>query len=361
MAVDMGHERTLSANNGHFISNVEAVSSDQLASLAARGISDVEQVLAAAAVPGVAPSLAEYLGINTEELNDLIERLKKSLPASIAARCSEPSYIRFPLGALFNPPTETGFLEELQTPIATGRASRRAQSRTPPTSVNHIPLMLPIQSQGDRGTCVAFAVTAMLEYHRAVSAQSVKLSEQFLYDETKKLDSDSRCGTWVAYAMKALAKIGQCEHQYWPYNPNAPCNNNGVQPPNARQSAKNFRIKGRLLPAKDVGVIKSALAENSNVALSVSVYDSWYFSSEVIRTGRIAKIGNESADSAHCMCVVGYQDTDDSDGGGGYFIVRNSWGHAWGHECVYGPGYGTIPYQYVAEEGLEAAALKGTR
>lgn len=37
---------------------------------------------------------------------------------------------------------------------------------------------------------------------------------------------------------------------------------------------------------------------------------------------------------------MGYQD-DASSPGGGYFLVRNSWGTSWGYQCPYGAGYGT--------------------
>jgi hypothetical protein len=52
--------------------------------------------------------------------------------------------------------------------------------------------------------------------------------------------------------------------------------------------------------------------------------------------------------------LVGYQDSAASPGGG-YFIVRNSWGTTgWGYQCPYGAGYGTIPYQYITNEAWEA-------
>jgi hypothetical protein len=53
------------------------------------------------------------------------------------------------------------------------------------------------------------------------------------------------------------------------------------------------------------------------------------------------------------MCLVGYQD-DASTPGDGVFILRNSWGHAFGTECSYGVGYGTIPYGYIKNECWEA-------
>jgi hypothetical protein len=54
----------------------------------------------------------------------------------------------------------------------------------------------------------------------------------------------------------------------------------------------------------------------------------------------------------HSMCFVGYQD-DANSPGGGYFILRNSWGSGWAPDSPHGAGYGTIPYEYIQKEGWE--------
>jgi C1A family cysteine protease len=57
------------------------------------------------------------------------------------------------------------------------------------------------------------------------------------------------------------------------------------------------------------------------------------------------------------MCFVGYVDSaDESEIGGGRFILRNSWDTSWGLASPYGPGYGTIPYAYLSRFGTEAFA-----
>jgi C1A family cysteine protease len=57
----------------------------------------------------------------------------------------------------------------------------------------------------------------------------------------------------------------------------------------------------------------------------------------------------------HAMCMVGYVD-DQQVPGGGYFIVRNSWGEAFGYDGEVTPGYCRIPYDYVRQYGMEAFA-----
>lgn len=66
----------------------------------------------------------------------------------------------------------------------------------------------------------------------------------------------------------------------------------------------------------------------------------------------------QATDKGHSMAVVGYG-FDDGYLGGGYLIVRNSWGTTWATGGRFGPGYGTIPFAYMREYGWEAYAIEG--
>jgi C1A family cysteine protease len=44
----------------------------------------------------------------------------------------------------------------------------------------------------------------------------------------------------------------------------------------------------------------------------------------------------EQEDGGHCMLIVGYNNENRT------FLVRNSWGTAWGQQ-----GYGAMPYDYI--------------
>jgi hypothetical protein len=108
------------------------------------------------------------------------------------------------------------------------------------------------------------------------------------------------------------------------------------------------------VPARNVLAYKTHMSLQRPVTLSVPVYNSWYQSAETRRSGRITmRVGNEPVTGGHAVCLVGYQDTAASPGGG-YFIVRNSWGTGWAYQSPYGAGYGTIPYQYIANDAMEA-------
>jgi len=53
------------------------------------------------------------------------------------------------------------------------------------------------------------------------------------------------------------------------------------------------------------------------------------------------------------MILVGYQD-DVAVPGGGYFMVRNSWGEGWASESDLAAGYARLPYKYIADNGRSA-------
>ena len=71
--------------------------------------------------------------------------------------------------------------------------------------------MLPNSGSRQQGTCVAFGGTALAEYYWHAHGNSTKLSEEFLYEETKRIDGyPGTCGTWLVYAMRTLSSLGIC-------------------------------------------------------------------------------------------------------------------------------------------------------
>jgi len=356
----VGHEHRYSAFGGlpfAVLSEVEAPLEQKLSEL---GIHDAEQLVGMAAVEGVLGNLVEHTGLSSAQVNKALSIARESLPSTTVALLSEPYPPDiFPLGAL--EPTDhsrQAAYEMAEAPAAEAPAAEAPVSL--PSSVNHAPSMQPIQNQGRRGTCVAFSTTALHEYYSTVAGANLKSSEQFLYEETKRIDGHpEQCGTWVAYAVRVLANLGQCRALVWPYTPNLPCNHNGTEPANARADATKYRCQPTMIAnPRDVAAIKAALAANSNVAFSIPVYNSWDRSKATAISGRITmRLGNEPSVGGHSMCLLAYQD-DPNSPGGGYFILRNSWGNVFGQRCPYGVGNGTIPYQYIANDAWEAGYVK---
>lgn len=208
--------------------------------------------------------------------------------------------------------------------------------------------LIPIQNQGTRGTCVAFSVTSANEYYHFKFAKALyKLSEQHLYFESKQIDGNDSCGTSIASAIEIISNKGQCRSNFWIYRPTTDCNEHGQKPILADLDSSRFKATCLQLNSSDIMIIKACIVSDGFVCFSIPVFNSWYLSKEVNRTGRITMpIPNETNIGGHAMTIIGFQD-DINYPGGGFFIFRNSWGENWGKHSPYGKGLGIIPYEYI--------------
>jgi hypothetical protein len=111
------------------------------------------------------------------------------------------------------------------------------------------------------------------------------------------------------------------------------------------------------LTPTNAALVRNALASRRPVGISIPVFNSWYLSAATQRTGQITMpLPNEAQVGGHAVCLVGFQDVVSAPGGG-YFILRNSWGTSWASLSPYGAGYGVIPYAYVTGYNWEAFTL----
>jgi hypothetical protein len=250
-------------------------------------------------------------------------------------------------------------------------AARPADAPAPPKRPTPIPPsvslldehMSPIRDQAQRGTCTAFAAVACLEYHehRVAGRDGTDLSEQFAY---WNMVEHAAHHDLVSMFM-GLRNDGVCVELTWPYVPTELLGNDGQGPPPraALAEAHGYRAGTvRQLAARDIDAIKRAVAAFRPVAIGIPVYDSWYASAVVRKYGNITVPlpGEEPQPIGHAVALVGFAD-DPQFAGGGYFVVRNSWNSLWGTESVFGPGYGTIPYRYVAQLNWDAWCISSTR
>jgi C1A family cysteine protease len=351
--------RGFSSFGGHLLADpetagvAEALGSEGpalVSTLSSLGIEDAEQVVAIAAIPTVRSELQQVLGLKDKAFQSFIERVQSMLPAARAAAFSVPSPKDLGLGV--RAPTA----EMLSAASASAVELESRDAVALPGLVNLVGFFQPIRNQGPRGTCVSFALTALNEYIERRRGILRNLSEQHLYYETKLIDgAPAGCGTWQAKAVTVLNARGQCREIVWPYLNALPCNNHGALPAAARPDGLANRLPTLAVPPRSVLAYKTHMAKQRPIGLSIPVYNSWYQSAATRQTGRITmRIGNEAAIGGHAVLLVGYVDTPASPGGG-YFIVRNSWGTAsFGSANPFGAGYGTIPYQYITNDAWEA-------
>ncbi len=220
--------------------------------------------------------------------------------------------------------------------------------------------LTPPMHQGKRNTCVAFTLAAL---YQLASGDTTDLSEQFLYWACKERDGiPGDVGTRPDVAMKALTEAGICAEPTWPYNPQPDNANAGQGPPPAAapNEARQRRIASfTALPSKNLYRIQAALAKGQAVLFGLPINEHWTSAWQSRTLGRVRQpLPGEASLGGHAMAAVGYRDDPDAPGGG-YFIVRNSWGTDWGSENPDGPGYAHIPYRLVSEQNLAAFVING--
>src|SRR5579859_3685584 len=266
-------------------------------------------------------------------------------------------------------PPAMAFPVEAELLVGTGAIFEGVE--VPPETSFDLPLELPTEksladglhaprNQGERNTCVAFALAAMVEQ---ITGQPDFLSPQFIYWACKQEDGLlGDIGTRPDTGISVIQKLGVCAESVWRYDPMPNERNPGQGPPpaSAAAEARTRRATGATqLPARDVLQIKATIAQGNSVMIGMIVSEQWTTTWQARTLGRVRKpLPGEAPMGGHAMLAVGYRD-DDNAPGGGYFIVRNSWGDVWGRENPDGAGYGHIPYQLIAEQNMVAFAITG--
>jgi hypothetical protein len=329
------------------LSQVDLLNPEQVTRLESHWITTFEQFLLLGASEKRRQSGAEILGMELTNFDSLIDKFTSMAPELAASAVSYP-YEDF-LGCLAP-------LESLPVSVL---PPETVSAEELPEEVNLAPKMSKVRDQGRRGTCVAHGCTALREYLMG----SADMSEQFLYWKCKELDDYHGEGTYLSIGFKAMYEAGQCREQTWPYNPNPVDGNEGQGPPpeGAVQEALNYRISKiyqivRGMGAQaDADVYKQFLAADKPlpVPIAVPLFES-FFNQSTRRTGRVVMpLPGDDISGGHAMCIVGYKD-DPAVPGGGFFIVRNSWGEGWAYKNEYGAGHALIPYKYMEEYCWEA-------
>ncbi len=187
------------------------------------------------------------------------------------------------------------------------------------------------------------------------------------FEETVRTRYEAMEGSLLRSCFTVLEYRGTCRYSLWPYAgvSAAPLFGPAERvkyPPGSDDDAKKHRVLSGLylLPApNNVDEIRGILAGVNDrrpmpVCVTVSFFagcDGETFAfprTEETENGLAAK---DAWLGVHGMLIVGYVDSAASPGGG-YFLVRNSLGEAWGNR-----GYGKLPYAYVACFALEAGTI----
>jgi hypothetical protein len=344
------------------LTGIAGLESSVLSRLQRTGITHAEDICGYMASPSLRSRFLRKSGLSTKDVEGVLKGTGLS-PTDFLVPNLEAVIRELGLGARKPTRATQRRIRRLEREYFRGASSASSFPRTP-ASANLIPMLPPIQNQGQRGTCVAFGTAAVRE---SLIRGAPKLSEQFLYWTAKERDGLTRSdGTWIHCAMAGLSEVGVCRAHLWPYDrrPRRP-RHHGPPPSAAVADAAAFRIGIPIpittdLPENFKRILsgKSGLAPRA-IAFSIPVFDSWLQNPVTYKRGKFPMpLPRERANSGHCMAIVGYQD-DSRYAGGGYFIVRNSWGTQWASESPHGPGHGMIPYAFIERHCQDAFTATG--
>jgi len=218
-----------------------------------------------------------------------------------------------------------------------------------PTHVDLRPGCPPVYDQGQLGSCTGNAIAGAIEFERwRQNLAHWTPSRLFIYYNERVIEGTtaSDSGASIRDGMKSVASQGDCPENQgsaapggnWPYDPSE----FATAPPAAcYANALHYTVYEYLSVNQDLADCRACLAAGYPFVFGFTVYES-FESAAVAQTGVVPMPGwFESVVGGHAVLAVGYDDPSSR------FIVRNSWGAAWGDA-----GYFYLPYAYLTDPNL---------
>lgn len=211
-----------------------------------------------------------------------------------------------------------------------------------PNEVDHTSNMSPVKNQGQLGSCVGFAVSAMKECqekkeHLEEIARGKRgrpkiydYSEAWIYWNSKKIDPwPNEEGTSIRYAMRVLQKIGVPTEKGWPYKDVGDIG----KPKRWADLVARWALINSYWRVDTLTELRLALIDGP-VPIGVPCFYEIFF---VGSDGIVPYPDNtDQIYGGHAICAVGYNNTTKM------IKFKNSWGKDWGES-----GYGYLLYKYV--------------
>lgn len=217
----------------------------------------------------------------------------------------------------------------LENVLAAGAIA--APLAAPPASVDLRASWWDIGNQEATGSCVGWASTdGVARYHLVKAgrlAQNAKLSPRFTWMASKETDQFvtapetmiEGAGTSLKAAVDILRKYGAAPETMLPFhiNTNMYLGNEN----NFFATCATRKIASYVNLQRNLASWRSWLASQGPIMIGLSVDQTW--DNATATHGKLDTFMPATARGGHAVCAVGYTAE-------GRFIIRNSWGTAWG-------------------------------